>query len=176
MTGITAWVPGVPVPQGSHVVRRGRITDQQGERLGEWRDRIGWTMRAARKRAGYPNLLTGPVGLRVWTVLPRPPSYAADEWIAATSQFHGDADKHLRAVFDGLTGSVVVNDSQIIDPRAPKLLDHPSWEHGTGALIYVCPVTLDNVRAEMADLAKLVAAAIAANRPVRTVTVTKGRL
>lgn len=176
MTGITAWVPGVPVPQGSHIVRQGRIVDQQGQRLGEWRDRIAWTMRAARKRAGYPELIAGPVIVRVWLVLPRPLSCSDDELVAATSRRTGDADKHLRAIFDGLTGSIVVDDSQVVDARVVKMLEDSSWQHDTGAVVQVCPVTPDMISDELVYLAAMVAAAIAANRPVRNVTVTKGKL
>lgn len=62
--------------------------------------------------ADWPGLLDGPLWVRTDFVLLRPASHKANSW--PTGRNTGDGDKLIRAVWDGMTKVVFVDDSQVV--------------------------------------------------------------
>src|SRR6185503_2261544 len=99
----------------------------------------GWRKRML--KAGYPDkmprkleLFNGPVGIDIQFVLPRPKTFTPPKFLEADRALwkamfidgwpphlkKPDADKLMRAVFDGLTGVVWHDDSQVIEAHGHK--------------------------------------------------------
>ena len=134
----TLWVPGDPVPKGS---KRGvtytRADGHLGVRLIEsskaypaWRDQVAADLDAARLRHRWP-VLTGPVSVHLSFYLHKPkrPKHPV---FPITKP---DIDKLVRAVCDGLTTRLVVDDSQIVE-----LLAFKRYDAEPGVFIRVAPV------------------------------------
>jgi Holliday junction resolvase RusA-like endonuclease len=154
------FVPGQPVPQGSKTAFVNKSTGRpvvvdKDVRLPQWRMKI--TAHAIDKQAEYMHTapafyatlpLSGPIGVRVDFVMPRPQSHY---W--AVSRNHPvegelredapkypasmpDADKLLRAVFDALTDAQVwKDDGQVVWVQTSKHYVGPTWPDGVGVHI-----------------------------------------
>lgn len=111
---IEFFVPGAPAPQGSkkHVGRG--ILIESSKAVGPWRERVALAAHAHTER-----LLTGPVGVRLHFVLPRPKS--ARKGVEITIK-RPDVDKLARACLDALTDVVIHDDAQVVDLHATKRL------------------------------------------------------
>ena len=123
-----ATVLGIPRPMGSKraFVRGGKAVLVDADKsLRSWQGDV----RAALQGNGPPTPVNAPVYVRVTFVFPRPLSHygtgknagklkpTAPLWCAEKP----DVDKLLRAVFDCLTGSWIVDDKRIARPVAEKL-------------------------------------------------------
>ncbi len=123
---ISFTVPGDPVPQGSHVAAISRTTGKpfvkpaHEKKLRPWRRAITTVARAAMH--GRPPI-AGPVAVRCRFVLTQPKTNE-DRW--PTNHRTGDADKMLRAVLDGCTGVVFVDDSQVVQAITEKRWGDPA--------------------------------------------------
>lgn len=112
------WVPGTAVPQGSkRVGRHGRhpvILDSNDGVLRPWRDRVALCADEGMRRQGLaPVESKVPLFVDMEFILPRLASAPKTrEHPPATSK--PDLDKLVRAIFDGLTGPVWHDDSQVI--------------------------------------------------------------
>lgn len=125
---ITFFVPGVPVPQGSmrafvnrHTRRAVVTSDNAG--LKGWRNTVST---AAALAFSGPALLDQPVSVTLRFFLPRPASVKRNK--RAFPVVKPDLDKLVRAVFDALTGSVLVDDALICGATSYKSYadDHPA--------------------------------------------------
>lgn len=109
------FVPGRPAPQGSkRHVGRGILIESSKE-VGPWRERVAL---AAHSHTDGP--MTGPVGIRLGFVMPRPKSTPKRSTPAAVKK--PDIDKISRAILDALTGIAWNDDSQVTDLHASKRL------------------------------------------------------
>lgn len=99
-------VYGVPIPQGSKNVYRGRLVEAQGAKLKIWREEVKTA--AANHYIGEP--LEGPIRLEVTFWMPRPKTVKRD-----LPTVPPDADKLLRGCNDALTGTIFVDDAQVVD-------------------------------------------------------------
>lgn len=112
---IAFFVPGRPAPQGSkRHVGRGILIESSKE-VGPWRERVAL---AAHSHA--QQLSTGPVGIRLEFVMPRPKSAPKRSTPAATKR--PDVDKLARAILDALTDTCFADDSQVVSLHATKRL------------------------------------------------------
>lgn len=99
-------VYGVPIPQGSKNVYRGRLVEAQGAKLKIWREEVKTA--AANHYTAEP--LEGPIRLEVTFWMPRPKTVKRD-----LPTVPPDADKLLRGCNDALTGTIFVDDAQVVD-------------------------------------------------------------
>lgn len=104
-------VYGVPIPQGSKNVYRGRLVEAQGAKLKIWREEVKTT--AGQHYTG--ELLEGPIRLEVTFWMPRPKTVKRE-----LPTVPPDADKLLRAVNDSLTGTIFVDDAQVVECHLQK--------------------------------------------------------
>ncbi|WP_375483284.1 RusA family crossover junction endodeoxyribonuclease [uncultured Jatrophihabitans sp.] len=118
-TAIAFDVLGEAIPQGSMqaFVRGDRaILTSDNPRLKAWRAAVT-AGAAATMRLESAVKLDGPVAVRLDFYLPRPPSIPKRRvWPAVRP----DVDKLSRAVLDALTGTVITDDSRVVDLRAVK--------------------------------------------------------
>lgn len=122
---IVIHVPGVPLPQGSPraFVRGGVarvVSGATSEKtpLGGWRARIAHEASVAMRTAGLQPI-SGPVSVSAIFTLPRPKSAPKKRWAADRRP---DLDKLTRAVLDGLTSIVYLDDCQVVDMSCRKVL------------------------------------------------------
>jgi Holliday junction resolvase RusA-like endonuclease len=150
------FVPGQPVPQGSKTAYINKSTGRpvvvdKDVRLPQWRMKV--TTYAIEKQAEYmqtyPHLyaslpLSGPVGIRVDFIMPRPKGHSgtgknADRLKPSAPKYPAhmpDLDKLLRAIFDALTDARVwLDDGQVVWCQTAKHYDGPTWPDGIGAHI-----------------------------------------
>jgi crossover junction endodeoxyribonuclease RusA len=145
------FVPGQPVPQGS---KSGFVNKKTGRvqivdkdvRLPAWRMKVtAHAIDAIQHHTvalDYP--LTGPVGVRIDFVMPRPKGHygtgknesalkpSAPKYPASMP----DLDKLLRAIFDALTDAQVwKDDGQVVWCQVAKHYDGPTWPGGIGVHI-----------------------------------------
>jgi len=102
---------GIPTPQGSKNVYRGRLVEAQSAKLKIWRQEV--KDQAALTYSG--ELLEGPLRLDVIFFMPRPKTVKRDKPTVPP-----DADKLLRGVGDALTGTIFRDDSQLVEIYAEK--------------------------------------------------------
>jgi len=102
------WVPGESKTKGSWARARGGKLRPSGKGRTEWFARLDEEL--AEQWGGRP-LIDGPVGVRMTFVLRRPKTVKRE---FPTSKRDGDGDKHERAAMDGLTGTVLVDDSLVV--------------------------------------------------------------
>jgi crossover junction endodeoxyribonuclease RusA len=125
MFELTIDVSGEPVSQGSHSVINGRIVQVNSAKHKRWRNAVAF---AALDLVGADfELIDEAVELSVIFYLERPKT--------ATREFPAvmpDLDKLLRSVGDSLTGTVIRDDSRIIDIYASKRY---ADARGVGAVI-----------------------------------------
>lgn len=118
------WVPGTAIPQGSkRVGRHGRhpvILDANDGVLKPWRERVTSTADEQMRRQHLcPTAPKVPLKVDLEFILPRLASAPKTrEHPPATSK--PDIDKLVRAIFDGLTGPVWHDDSQVVRMCAEK--------------------------------------------------------
>ena len=113
------FVSGDPKTKGSWVPVRGKGNGKTklrpaGKGHGKWFKRVRDEF--ARQWRGEP-LLEGPVSVVLSFKLPRPKTVRRRFPI---SRYDGDGDKHERAIWDGLTGTVIVDDGQIVKWNGEK--------------------------------------------------------
>lgn len=111
---ISFHVPGVPATKGSYRTFRSRagkqVVKNDNARCKPWQEAIGWSARAAMRSASP---MTGAVTLDVVFRFERPKTTKL-----ATPRL--DVDKLLRALLDGMTGIVYVDDKQVAQVHARK--------------------------------------------------------
>jgi len=112
---IAFFVPGIPIPQGSHrVSRSGHIYDSN-KNLTAWRDTIRKV--ASTRRPLKP--IDTPVKVEAAFFFEKPRTTRFKE--APSGKGPGDLDKLLRAIGDGLEQSrILTNDARIVEWHATK--------------------------------------------------------
>jgi crossover junction endodeoxyribonuclease RusA len=135
--GITLIVHGHPQPKGSmRAFVRGRrpILTDNNPKLRWWQTLIEQEVNLLRRNSGVP-IYDGPVSVDVTFALVRPPSLAKKVvWHTKKP----DLDKLLRAVCDALTGTLLVDDNQVVRVSAFKC--YAALPSGPGATIRVLPM------------------------------------
>ena len=128
MSAISFFVHGMPVPQGSKKVIKGRLIEMADARLRNWRQDVASAAHNARIEAKLPRF-EGPVAVRLAFTLPRPKAHygtgrnatklkpSAPDYPAVSP----DLDKLIRAVLDALTHVVFLDDRQVV------VLDVGKW-------------------------------------------------
>lgn len=132
---------GVPKPQGSKKAITHRSTgrpiliESNPSGHAEWRRIVA---RVAAHAMGARPLLEGPVTVHMTFALPRPKSHpkARRTWPTARP----DVDKLARAVGDSLTGTVWVDDAQIVSLVLRKCWATVDVDYGPGVHVVVAPV------------------------------------
>jgi crossover junction endodeoxyribonuclease RusA len=110
-------VPGKPAPQGSkRHVGRGIMVESSRE-VGPWRERIALAARNATLDADIAPF-SGAVVVDLSFTMPRPKSTPKSYTPAAVKR--PDVDKLTRAVLDALTGTVIADDSQVVELHSTK--------------------------------------------------------
>lgn len=120
-------VAGLPAPQGSkrafanHKTGKIVVTEMSGQKLKEWRSDV----RDAAFRMMLGNAvgterlpLSGPLGVSLAFTLPKPKSAPKNR--RTWPDKRPDLDKLVRSTLDGLTHSVMADDSQVIMLEAFK--------------------------------------------------------
>jgi len=118
-------VLGLPAPQGSKTIYRGRLVESSAKRLNPWRKAIASAVEESLPESHIPIL--GPVRVEIDFYLPRPPSIKQGK--RAFPIVPPDVDKLARAVNDGLNqgpdgkannGRLWGDDSQVVELLACK--------------------------------------------------------
>lgn len=139
-------VTGLPAPKGSMkcIGARGKVKHQlvEDERVGqdEWRRRVKFAGVHLAQTTGAPLPLTGPVSVEVTFTLPLPASIKPASRLWPITRSSGDVDKLARLILDDLTGSVFVDDSQVVELSTRKCYPHspaPDLTPAGGALIRI---------------------------------------
>lgn len=121
MEQIVLEIIGIPAPQGSKRIMRGRLVEVSSDKLKVWRRAIAETCIAARE--GNNTFFTGPVALTVAFYLPRPKSVKKTGKNARIlPTVPPDLDKLCRALLDGIGQSEMIwgDDSQVVELTAFK--------------------------------------------------------
>ena len=130
MEQIEITIAGLPAPQGSKQIMRGRLIEVSGAKLKVWRKAIA----QACIDAHSSELIQGPVQVEVNFYLPRPVSVK----IAKRNYpiVPPDLDKLSRGLLDGIGQSEVIwrDDSQVVSLIARKYYDDI---HQTGAEVRI---------------------------------------
>jgi crossover junction endodeoxyribonuclease RusA len=107
---------GLPTPQGSKKLMRGRIIEASGVKLKVWRKAIA----AACVEYENQNILLGAIKVNVDFYMPRPPSVKISK--RALPIVPPDLDKLVRGLLDGIGQSEVIwgDDSQVVVLHATK--------------------------------------------------------
>ena len=118
---IALYAVGDPAPKGSMKHVGNGVMIESSKRVKPWRRQVAAAARDA--MAGRP-LLTGPVAVTAIVRLPRPKGHYGTGRNAGRlkpsaprypiSRALGDGDKHARSIGDALTGTALVDDSQIV--------------------------------------------------------------
>lgn len=130
MTEIAFFVSGRPAPQGSKEFkgrsRAGKaILVESSKHVGSWRDQIAW-----RARQQNPELLAGPVAMRLEFVMVRPQRLPKSKPTPPATQRTGDSDKLARAVGDSLTGICYKDDAQVVELHVYKRIAEVGEQSG----------------------------------------------
>jgi crossover junction endodeoxyribonuclease RusA len=112
-------VPGKAIPQGSKRHVGHGIMVESSRELGPWRERVALAAHNAMLAAGAKPFV-GAVAVGLEFVLPRPKSTPKRRTPPAIKR--PDLDKLGRAIFDALTGAVLLDDAQVVDLHAHKRL------------------------------------------------------
>jgi crossover junction endodeoxyribonuclease RusA len=140
---IQFYVPGIPRPQGSkRIVRskRGKtLMLEDNTKTAPWRDSVRWAAMSAMREKGIRQLLAGPLYVTVVFIFPRPKKPKHPDYVVVKP----DVDKLLRALFDGLTSAVWVDDNLVVMVKASK--DYARDPLEVGAVVTV--TTLEAARA-----------------------------
>lgn len=132
---LTFFAAGVPRPQGSKrgLVVSGRVRlVEMSKGLKPWREAVYVRAVQAIRLRGSVSVFHGPVSVVLEFVMPRPkrPTKPACD----TSP---DLDKLCRAVFDGLTGAALKDDSQVVRLVASKRYARPGGLEHPGCSISI---------------------------------------
>lgn len=115
-TTVAFFVPGVPAPQGSKTIqtRGGKSWLREcSKKVPEWRRRV------SEAAAGVQwQLKHVPLRVKITFVMPR--IKAMGDGIAPQMVQRPDLDKLIRSTFDGMTGVVFEDDSQVVHVDALK--------------------------------------------------------
>ncbi len=128
---ISFFAPGVPVTQGSMMIRNGKIVHNKTKELLFWRKAVSDAAKTVLKRQAAKH---EALEIDVTFFLPRPASTSRP-----LPSVKPDLDKLLRAVGDALDKTVYVEDSQITAWSGRKLYDD---EKEPGAFITVRPAEM----------------------------------
>lgn len=122
---ITVEVFGLPAPQGSKTIYRGRLVEASAKKLNPWRKAIAEAVHQA--LPADHQILLGPIEAEVWIYLPRPATVKRNK--REYPIVPPDADKILRGIFDavgqGLNGKsgdgmFWGDDAQVVNIHAYK--------------------------------------------------------
>lgn len=132
------FVPGSPAPQGSKAFKgfagNGRaVLVESSKALKPWRLLGARFAIDAMRLAGHGKPFAGPVTVDLAFVMPRPKSAPKTRVVAAVKR--PDIDKLARGCLDFLTGTCVVDDSQVVGLYAMKRIALPG--EGPGCEITV---------------------------------------
>lgn len=128
MSIVSFHAPGIPAPQGSKRVFRGRVVEQS-QRVKPWRDMVTRAAAIAADAAGLLGPLSPPYAVDLWFYIPKPRTTRAAHPVAPAI---GDLDKIVRACCDALTASGLIRDDRFIIRLTAD---------GPGAIIRVTEVT-----------------------------------
>lgn len=134
-------VIGNPQTQGNKTgfVRNGRVVMVEGrradsrQRFKDWRSAVAAEARGVTEERGT-GLLSGPVLVSLTFTLTRPASHPKRRRTWPIGARSGDLDKLARACFDALTGTLFVDDAQVVgalvtkdygDPPGVVVVVHP---------------------------------------------------
>ncbi len=112
----TIWVEGNPRPKGSWTPVQTKTGIKMRPANPKWAKWFKYAKTEVERLWKGP-VLKGPVIVHLSFFLPRPKTVKRDYPI---TKYDGDADKHARAILDSMTGSVYVDDAQVIDVHASK--------------------------------------------------------
>jgi Holliday junction resolvase RusA-like endonuclease len=107
---------GLPTPQGSKKLMRGRMIEASGDKLKRWRKAIADSCTAYQSQ----NIVLGAVAVEVSFYLPRPPSVKQTK--RPFPIVPPDLDKLCRGLLDGIgqSGAIWGDDSQVVGIKAFK--------------------------------------------------------
>lgn len=120
------FVPGRPAPQGSKdfkgFSKTGKaILKESSDAVGPWRERVALAAASAILAEGLPVLAKEfSIAASVTFVMPRPAGAPKRSTPPAVKR--PDLDKLARAILDGLTDVVWIDDSQVVDLHCRKVL------------------------------------------------------
>lgn len=144
---VSAWVAGVPAPQGSKrpLGRRGgfgkAIMIEQSKRVAPWRQDVREAflpLGFGERQTGQARLNTGPLVVKIVFVMPRTKAMRNRPSADFPMVQKPDVDKLCRAVLDALTSAgVYADDSQVVACYGFKRRAEPG--EPTGAMIHVEP-------------------------------------
>ena len=122
------FVDGKPAPQGSKRHVGGGRMIESSKALPAWRQRIAEAAKHVAAGTGYPWLpiINQPVAVELWFVMPRPLRLKT----TVPHIKRPDVDKLARAVLDGITGIVLVDDSLVTELLARKRTAEPDETPG----------------------------------------------
>jgi crossover junction endodeoxyribonuclease RusA len=155
---VSFFVPGTPRPQGSKKgfgrIVPGKFTKkgkqavavtmvESSKGLGDWRGRVA-TFAADAWGHAAPTAL--PVRVVALFVFRRPPSHYSkakrnlgqlvkDAPSYPIAKRWGDVEKLERALYDALTGIVLVDDGQVVSPRPDKIFGTPDQPEGVHVVV-----------------------------------------
>jgi Holliday junction resolvase RusA-like endonuclease len=89
---------GLPAPQGSKTIYRGRLVESSAKKLNPWRKAIAKAVHEALPEDHQ--IILGPVEVELWFYIPRPPSVKRTKRELPTVT--PDLDKVARGVLDGI--------------------------------------------------------------------------
>lgn len=121
---VSFMVSGIPAPQGSKIRTRYGMFEAS-KRVKPWRD-------AVVQSASELEPLEPPYDVKVFFFIPRPKKTSADYPVAPAI---GDVDKLLRATYDGLTASGIIQDDRFI--VAGEQAKEWAGADGSGAVIVI---------------------------------------
>jgi len=139
MEQIRIEVFGIPAPQGSKRIMRGRLVEVSSEKLKVWRRAIAEACMDARE--GNNIFFTDPVSVTVNFYLPRPKSVKrTGKNGRLLPSVPPDLDKLCRGLLDGIGQSEMIwgDDSQVVELLATKDYDD---EHPAGAFVTIQSIT-----------------------------------
>lgn len=127
-------VPGIPRPQGSKRIIRGRLVEVS-KYVRKWRREV-----SAVASTVYDTPTDQPLLVELTFTFERPKSHLTSKGIlkSGLSEYHvkrPDVDKLIRAILDSLTGIAYVDDSQVVSVAARK-------QYGNGNGVDVVTVIL----------------------------------
>ena len=123
-------VPGVPQPQGSKRVVRGRLIDANARTLKPWRASVAAYAAEAMRRDGVQTA-TGPCAVTIHATFGRPKAHyrtngELKDWAPSLVVTKPDIDKVVRACLDALTDAGVWrDDAQVARLSARKCYGTP---------------------------------------------------
>lgn len=115
-------VPGQPIPQGSKQVSRSGHSYEANKKTRPWRAVVADC--ASHFRAQHPGIglpLDGNISAELTFTFARPPSAKK----RAYPNVKPDIDKLCRAIFDSLTGILIVDDCRVVSLKATKQYGEP---------------------------------------------------